>query len=43
MMLFARLAFLGFARRLVPGLGEMLVAPPAAASACCDNALAWHG
>ena len=29
MALFARLAFFGLARRLVPGLGEMLVAAPA--------------
>ena len=43
MMLFARLALFGLARRLVPGLREVLVAPPAAAPARHNHALAGRG
>ena len=41
--LLTRLAFFGFARRLMPGLGEMLIAAPAASALRDQDALAGLG
>ena len=43
MAFLARLSFFGFARRLMPGLGEMLIAAPAAPAVRHGHALAGLG